>query len=134
MSTIFGHNCDDAVDTARIAVLALYSRKIWQEGVSPDVIMTAVAAALDCDEAAAWVNGRRRLPSAYAAIEFGRASAALRRSAEFDFERRTRKQQERDEYAEMQAAYRARHASNNVVAFTPRPDSPEGREEFDEGA
>lgn len=135
MSNILGNNCEDAVDSGRIAVLALYSRKMRQDGFSPDVIMATVAAALDCEEADAWARGPRRFSTSHAAIEFQRAKAVWRRNIENGIERRTRAEQNRDKEAEARAFYQASISYDNVVAFTPREaDEDESSDEFDEGA
>jgi hypothetical protein len=135
MSNILGSSYDDEIDAGRIAVLALCSRKMRQDGLSPDVIMATVAAALDCEEADTWARGNRRFPTAHAGIEFQRAKAVWRRNIENGIERRTRAEQNRDEDAEARAIYQASITHENVIAFTPRQsDEDESSDELDEGA
>ncbi|MFG1289465.1 hypothetical protein [Xanthobacter versatilis] len=134
ISSILGLEDDDAIKTGRIATLALCAGKMRQDGLSPDVIMATVAAALDCEEADAWINGTCRLLSPLAASEFERAKTVWRRNAGNGIDRRTRAERNNDEYADVQAAYQARHAGDNIVAFTPRSVGGDYEDEFDEGA
>lgn len=134
ISSILCLEDDDAIKTGRIAMLALCAGKMRQDGLSPDVIMATVAAALDCEEADAWVKGTCRQLSPLDISEFERAKTVWRRNAGNGIDRRTRAERNRDEYAEVQTVYQARRDGDNVVAFKPRPICNDNQDEFDEGA
>lgn len=134
IANLLGLDRETAADTRQVAKLALCVSEMKRAGLSPDIIMATVAIALDCEEGDAWINGTCRLSSDSASSEYERAKTVWRRNMAGTFDRRTRKERQREEHAEARALLNASLTFDNVVLFEPRDWENESEDEVDEGA